>query len=136
MNAQGANADSQYLKGNQIQNWVAPNITNDQRTGLGSWSAGDIVEYVRTGRNARSVASGPIAEVVQYSAAFMPDADLHAIAVYMKERVTADPAAPPPRSPPPTPRCARARASTRRLHGLPHPHRRGHRAHVPPPGRQ
>lgn len=94
MNVLGANKASEAYQGNQIQGWVAPNITNDERVGLGRWSAEDIVAYLKTGHNLQTAASGPMAEVVTYSTAEMKDADLHAIATYLKERGTAGDTAP------------------------------------------
>ena len=95
-NALGANKASQFLEGNQVDHWTAPNITNDGRVGLGKWSIDDVVTYLRTGHNASTIASGPMAEVVAYSTSQMPEADLHAIAVYLKERGAAGSAAPAP----------------------------------------
>jgi mono/diheme cytochrome c family protein len=46
----------------------------------------EIVEYLKTGRNARSAASGPMAEVVTASTSRMSEADLTAIATYLRER--------------------------------------------------
>ncbi|MBV9783472.1 MAG: c-type cytochrome [Acidisphaera sp.] len=97
MNWAGANDAARYLQGNVLQAWTDPNITDEQRIGLGSWSVDDIVEYLKTGRNARAQASGPMAEVVVYSTSGMSDADLHAIATYLKQRGAAGPAAPSPR---------------------------------------
>src|SRR5262249_10109200 len=54
------------------------------RTGLGRWSADDIVEFLKSGRNAHSDAAGPMAEVVSYSTSLMSDADRNAIATYLK----------------------------------------------------
>jgi mono/diheme cytochrome c family protein len=96
MNRFGANIADDDLQGNLIQGWVAPDITNDAHAGLGSWSADDIVEYLRTGRNVHSQASGPMAEVVSDSTSWMPDADLHAIATYLKERPAPARTAPAP----------------------------------------
>jgi len=96
MNLIGGSKDSEYLQGNQIQSWIAPNITGDQLVGLGSWSVDDIVEYLRTGRNAKTQATGPMGEVIEASTSHMPDADLRAIAAYLKERGAAGPTAPAP----------------------------------------
>lgn len=96
LNSLGANKASQFLQGNQIDQWTAPNITGDGRTGLGTWSEDDIVTYLHTGRNARSIASGPMAEVVAYSTSQMSAADLHAIASYLKQRGSAGSPAPAP----------------------------------------
>ena len=95
MNALGASKVSAAYQGNVIQDWVVPAITNDARRGLGGWSVDQVVEYLRTGRNEIAAATGPMAEVVQYSTARMPDADLRAMAVYLKER-KADPVADAP----------------------------------------
>lgn len=86
MNMMGGSKDSARLEGNQIQSWLAPNLTSDLRTGLGSWTVDDVVQYLRTGRNAKSAASGPMAEVVMYSTSLMPEQDLKAMATYLKER--------------------------------------------------
>jgi mono/diheme cytochrome c family protein len=74
------------LRGYALQGWFAPNITNDDRLGLGTWTADDIAEYLKTGHNRTSAASGPMGEVVTLSTAQMTDADLHAIAVYLKDQ--------------------------------------------------
>lgn len=94
MNWAGANRNADYLQGNTLNAWVAPNITDDARVGLGNWSIEDIVTYLKTGRNGHSHASGPMAEVVVNSTSLMHDADLHAMATYLKERGSSGPAAP------------------------------------------
>ena len=73
------------LTGAALQGWFAPDLTSDASAGLGSWSQADIVEYLQTGRNNRSMASGPMAEAVENSTSKMTDADLRAIAVYLKD---------------------------------------------------
>ena len=96
MNSLGGSKTSEPLHGNELQSWIAPNITNDVRIGVGGWSNAQIVEYLRTGRNDVAAASGPMAEVVQYSTAFMAEADLQAIATYLKEHAADASAAPTP----------------------------------------
>ncbi|WP_043836131.1 c-type cytochrome [Muricoccus aerilatus] len=93
-NLAGADRTSEHFVGGPLQGWFATNLTGDQRTGLGAWSVEEIVEYLGKGRNARSAASGPMAEVVEYSTSLMSEADLRAIAVYLKEPPVAAPAAP------------------------------------------
>jgi mono/diheme cytochrome c family protein len=95
-NAFGASKDDKFLQGNQIDNWTAPNITNDKQAGLGKWTVDDIVQYLKTGQTSFSLASGPMKDVIENSTSHMPDADLKAIAVYLKERGAAGPAAPAP----------------------------------------
>jgi mono/diheme cytochrome c family protein len=82
----------QPLHGGELDNWVAPDLTSNPRIGLGGWSADDIVEFLKTGRNAHANAAGSMAEVVSFSTSLMSDQDLHAIAVYLKDR----PASPSP----------------------------------------
>jgi mono/diheme cytochrome c family protein len=96
LNALGANKADQMLQGNQIQNWIAPNITNDARTGLGKWSVAEIVQYLKTGQTRTSIASGPMKEVIENSTSKMADADLKAMATYLKERGAAGSAPPAP----------------------------------------
>jgi mono/diheme cytochrome c family protein len=78
-------ADKGVLIGTSLQGWYAPDLTGDHGAGLGSWSNSDIVEYLETGRNAHSLASGPMAEAVENSTSQMTDADLISMAVYLKD---------------------------------------------------
>lgn len=80
----GANENSKPFRGGFLDNWLAPDLTGNTRTGLGSWSQAEVVEYLKTGRNPRAQASGPMAEVVSYSTSLMSDQDLNAIAAYLK----------------------------------------------------
>jgi mono/diheme cytochrome c family protein len=73
------------LAGATLQGWFAPNITADPHQGIGSWSQDDIVQYLRTGANSWTLASGPMAEVVVHSTSNMTDEDLAAIAAYLKD---------------------------------------------------
>jgi mono/diheme cytochrome c family protein len=82
LNGFGANKSYQRLEGGRVDNWTAPNITNDMAAGLGKWSVDDIVRYLKTGQTA----SGPMKDVVENSTSKMADADLKAMAVYLKER--------------------------------------------------
>ena len=83
-NVLGAELNSQAYRGAVIENWVAPDLTGNPRTGLGRWSSADIVEYLRSGRNAHANASGLMGEVVAYSTSLLSDSDLSAIAAYLK----------------------------------------------------
>ena len=82
-----------------MQGWFAPRLDAAERSGLKSWSADDIVEYLQSGRNGRSHAGGLMAEVVVNSTSKMSDADVRAIAVYLKDLPAGAPRArwsPPP----------------------------------------
>ena len=83
-NALGANDKGKPFHGGFLDNWLAPDLTANARTGLGAWGQADIVEYLKTGRNPRAQAAGPMALVVSYSTSLMSDQDLNAIAAYLK----------------------------------------------------
>jgi hypothetical protein len=62
---------------------VAPGITNSDTAGLGSWSADDIVQYLRTGRTPQGQSSDPdFCPTGFYRNA--EERDLRAIATYLK----------------------------------------------------
>jgi len=95
----GADRRDRRFGGGLVQGWFAPRLDDAERSGLKSWSVDDIVEYLQSGRNSRSNADGLMAEVVVNSTSKMSDADVRAIAVYLKELA---PGAPEPAvSPPP-----------------------------------
>jgi mono/diheme cytochrome c family protein len=81
----GGDKNSQALHGYALQGWFAPDITNSSPRGLGDWSVDEIVAYLKTGHNSTNAASGLMAEVVTRSTSHMTDADLKAIATYLKE---------------------------------------------------
>lgn len=83
-NLWGADKKSHDFQGGLLDNFVAPDLTGNRRTGLGRWSIDDITEYLRTGRNARAAAGGPMGDVVTYSTSLITDEDRHAIAIYLK----------------------------------------------------
>lgn len=95
-NLLGADKSGQAFRGGDLDNWVAPDLTENARTGLGGWSQDDITEFLRTGRNGRAGAGGSMAEVVSYSTSLMSDADRQAIATYLKSRPASPDAAAAP----------------------------------------
>lgn len=82
----GNDQTDRAYQGGSLEGWYAPDLTNDPHRGLGHWSVDDVVEYLKTGQNRNAAASGPMAEVVKISTSQMTDADLHAMAVYLKDR--------------------------------------------------
>jgi mono/diheme cytochrome c family protein len=84
-NAFGGDKESRFLQGGGIQSWFAPQIANGARNGLQAWSEDDIVEYLKTGRNRMTGATGLMAEVITYSTSQLSDDDLRAIAAYLKD---------------------------------------------------
>jgi mono/diheme cytochrome c family protein len=81
----GADRRGQLYGGGLVEGWFAPRLDNAPRSGLKAWSVDDITEYLQSGRNGRSHADGPMAEVVVSSTARMSDDDVKAIAVYLKD---------------------------------------------------
>ena len=65
--------------------WLAYNITSDQGTGIGSWSDEELLDYLAKGHAmSRGTASGPMAEVVDYSLSQMDPADIRALVTYLR----------------------------------------------------
>ena len=85
-NALGASKRGEDLQGGNLDNWVAPDLTDNERTGLGRWSIAEIAEFLKTGRNAHANAGGAMAEVITYSTSLLGDDDRRGIAVYLKSR--------------------------------------------------
>jgi mono/diheme cytochrome c family protein len=91
----GGDKTSVALTGATLQGWLAPDITNEPRKGVGGWSKDDLVQYLKTGTNKWTLASGPMAEAVSHSTSRMTDDDIGAIAVYLKDSGEGGPAARP-----------------------------------------
>jgi mono/diheme cytochrome c family protein len=85
-NFMGADDTSKRLQGYALQGWFAPDITDDARRGIGGWSTDDIVAYLKTGHNKTGAATGPMSETLNLSTSKMSDADLQAIAIYLKDQ--------------------------------------------------
>jgi mono/diheme cytochrome c family protein len=95
----GGDKTSERLQGYALQGWFAADITNDPRRGLGSWSVDDVANYLKIGHSSSSMGTGLMAETIGQSTSHMNDADLKAIATYLKDRSgpgdsQADPPAP------------------------------------------
>lgn len=92
----GADKTDDFLRGGNLQSWYAPNLTGDAHKGIGNWSQDDIVAYLKTGANRFDIASGPMAEAVSHSTSLWNDADLKAVATYLKDLRGDGAAAPQP----------------------------------------
>ncbi len=91
----GGDKTSDNLRGFNVQDWFAPDITGNGAHGLGQWTEADISTYLKTGHNRITAAIGPMAEEVANSTSHYKDSDLDAIATYLKslpERQDAVPA--------------------------------------------
>ena len=77
--------NSQAFAGGVLDSWYAPNITSDPKEGIGTWSQDELVTYLKTGaKQGRGVVFGPMAQTVHDSLSHLTDADLIAMAVYIK----------------------------------------------------
>lgn len=70
--------------GAAIDGWVPTSLRGETRTGLGTWSEAEIVQFLKTGRTSRTAAFGGMTDVVGHSMQHMTDGDLTAIARYTK----------------------------------------------------
>lgn len=84
-NVLGASQDD-ALTGGQIMglNWYAPSLSSQLEAGVGDWAIEEIVALLTTGVTKRAVASGPMATVIRQSLQYLSQADVHAMAVYLK----------------------------------------------------
>jgi mono/diheme cytochrome c family protein len=81
----GANKRGRAFGGGRVGGMFAPRLDGAERSGLKSWSVEDIAEYLQSGRNGKSHAGGLMSEVVVNATSKMSDADIRAIAVYLKD---------------------------------------------------
>jgi mono/diheme cytochrome c family protein len=99
-NVLGADRRGQAFGGGRVAGMFAPRLDGAERSGLKSWSVEDVVEYLQSGRNAKSHAGELMSEVVVNSTSRMSDADVRAIAIYLKDLPAG---APEPKVTPPSP---------------------------------
>ena len=85
-NVLGASDSAHPLAGGPIpmQSWLAPSLRANEEAGVGDWSERDVVALLGSGVSARGSASGPMAEVVFGSTQYLNDADLRAMAEFLK----------------------------------------------------
>jgi mono/diheme cytochrome c family protein len=84
-NVLGGIEKSKDFTGAVIDGWFAPDLRTDIATGLGTWTVQEIASYLKTGAvKGKTTAVGPMAEVVQNSLSYLTDADLRAMAEYLK----------------------------------------------------
>ncbi|MCP1197216.1 cytochrome c [Acetobacter senegalensis] len=81
-----------YLAGGKaVDGWTPPSLRGEPRTGLGTWSVADITTFLKTGRNARGSAFGNMDSAVHHGTQYLSDADLTAMARYLKTLPAATP---------------------------------------------
>ena len=83
--ALSASENSAFLSGSApLEGWIAKNLRGDHKDGLGSWTEVQLVQFLKTGRSDRSAVFGGMSDVIVHSMQYMSDADLTAIARYLK----------------------------------------------------
>jgi mono/diheme cytochrome c family protein len=93
-NLLGAEKNRQALAGGEVDTWYAPALQSASPAPL-AWNVDSLATYLHTGFQAsHGAAAGPMAPVTQLLAS-VPDADVHAIAVYIASLMPAPAAATP-----------------------------------------
>lgn len=77
-------SNTNYLAGAELDAWYAPSLRGDMRSGLGTWSKEDTVEFLKQGHNRIGTAFGSMTEAVNNSTSYLSDSDINAIATYLK----------------------------------------------------
>ena len=95
INALGGTPESEAFHGGLIpmQNWYAPSLTSNKEAGLGEWNLDEIAKLLRTGVSHRGAVYGPMAEVTFNSLQYLSDADVRAMAIYLKSLAADSPPA-------------------------------------------
>lgn len=103
-NALGATQDKRGLSGGLIagEDWYAPSLTSKREASVADWDTRHIVALLKDGTTPGASVSGPMADVVFRSTQHLNDADLTAMAVYLKKLPDGTPA--PADAPPQPPR--------------------------------
>lgn len=78
-----SNAKPEFLSGAVIDGWRAKSLRGEPQ-GLGLWQSGELVDFLKTGRTNTTAAFGAMADVVEHSTQYWTDADLQAMAAYLK----------------------------------------------------
>ncbi|MFT5642755.1 MAG: mono/diheme cytochrome c family protein [Janthinobacterium sp.] len=78
-----------------VLGWYAPSLMSNAEAGVGDWDTEHVVQLLKTGTSPRAIVSGPMAEVVQASLQYLSEADLGAMAVYLKTLSAPAPAVEP-----------------------------------------
>ena len=94
-----AGADWSQMRGGHLpaQGWYAPSLHSASEAGVAAWPVQDIVRLLKTGQAQGASTSGPMAEVVLHGTQYLNDADLSAMATYLKT-LPQDEVAPAPAS--------------------------------------
>jgi mono/diheme cytochrome c family protein len=86
-NSLGATETKLGLSGGLIavENWYAPSLTDRHQAGVAGWPTADVVALLKTGTAPGGSVMGPMADVVFRSTQHLSEADLAAMAGYLKD---------------------------------------------------
>ena len=103
-NVLGASSGALALQGGVIpmQHWYAPSLASSREAGVADWSAAQVVALLKTGTSDHGSVMGPMADVVFGSTQHLSDADLEAMAVFLKALPQQTPAPQMAKAPEPT----------------------------------
>ena len=71
--------------GGMAEGWFAPSLRAEGRDGIGDWPETELKAFLKHGRNDRTAAFGPMAEVIDKSTRWMTDADISAVVAYLRD---------------------------------------------------
>lgn len=83
-NAWGASTDA--FGGERLPDgrWYAPSLNDPRQAGVQDWPAERVIALLKNGSVEGASTAGPMAEVVFHGTQYLPEADLRAMAVYLK----------------------------------------------------
>jgi mono/diheme cytochrome c family protein len=87
-------SSTNFLAGAELDAWYAPSLRGEMRTGLGTWPTKDIGEFLKRGHNGVGSAFGSMTDVISNSTSYFSDADIDAVAVYLKSLPATSPQQP------------------------------------------
>lgn len=95
-NALGAIVPGREFSGGMMlsEKWMAPSMFSMDEAGVMDWPTDEVVRLLQEGRTRSAHVSGPMASVVAGSTQYLSEADLTAMAVYLKSFPNAGTAAP------------------------------------------
>jgi mono/diheme cytochrome c family protein len=93
-NVLGATEEKLGLSGGLIpvENWYAPSLNSKREAGVADWDTQHVVALLKNGTSPRGSVMGPMADVVYRSTQYLGEADLNAMAVFLKQLPEAKPA--------------------------------------------
>jgi mono/diheme cytochrome c family protein len=83
-NALGAVQSSDNPSGGLVLSWYAPSLHSVEEASVADWSEEDVIALLGAGKSRDASASGPMAEVVFESLQHTSEADLRAMATYLR----------------------------------------------------